>query len=298
MLNYPKLPYNTLKEKDDALSLPNKLSCPLNQVGRVHLNDATCLLSCHLDSERRELSVNGEDAVSASERAAVPLFVPHLRKRHPLLINSHRRSSAATLLPAARHPVASQFPLLTSSRCQHGVIFERPFSLSRPLCLVAGVGPESGPLTWRTCGSCDLYPSICAAWATPPGEEPPAGKAPGVSEAHKAEDHDKVAIRRRAAGAKSSVVSTFNAVCVCISFLSLHLGFSCPQGHAVGVDGTYSSCQAGCLWFLLDMMMKLHQLRIICAVTPNGAVFTQSRSSRQKLGHNFRTRAQNLNFSL
>lgn len=112
MLNYPKLPYNTLNEKADVLSLPNKLCCPLNQVGRVHWNDATCLSSCHLDSERKELSVNGENAVLASERAALPFFVPHLRKRHPLLINSHRRSSAATLLPAARHPVASQFPLL------------------------------------------------------------------------------------------------------------------------------------------------------------------------------------------
>lgn len=98
MLNYPKLPYNTLNEKDDMLPLPNQLCCPLTQVGRVHWNDATCLSSCYLDSERKELSVNMENEVLASERAAVPFFVPHLRKHHPLLINSHR---SAALLPAA-----------------------------------------------------------------------------------------------------------------------------------------------------------------------------------------------------
>lgn len=239
MLNYPKLPYNTLNEKADVLSLPNKLCCPLNQVGRVHWNDATCLSSCHLDSERKELSVNGENAVLASERAAAPFFVPHLRKRHPLLINS-RYSPTSSSTPGC-FPISS----FTSPRCQHCVIFERPFSLSRPLCLVAGVGPESSPLTWGTSGSRDLYPSICPAWVTLPGEEPPAGKAPGVPEAHEAEDHDKVAILpwvcERAAGGKSSVILMFNSVCVCefhsfrcIIFFFLHLIFSCPQGSCSG----------------------------------------------------------------
>lgn len=205
ILNYPELPHNTL---DDVLSLPNKLCCPLNQVGRVHLNDATCLLSCHLDSERKELSVNGENEVLASERAAVPFFVPHLRKHHPLLINS------ATLLPAARQPVASQFPLLHRHVVNIASSLKDRSHSHAPLCLVARVGPESSPLTWRTCGSCDLYPSICPAWVTLPGEEPPAGKALGVSEAHKPKDHDKVAILprvcERAAGSKSSVMLMFN----------------------------------------------------------------------------------------
>lgn len=72
-------------------------------------------------------------------------------------------------------------------------------------------------------------------------------------------------------------------------------GSSCPQGHAVGVDGTHPSCQAGCLWFLLEWNYSSWGLS--SQVSPNGALFTHSRSSRQKLGHNFRTWAQNLNFS-
>lgn len=88
-----------------------------------------------------------------------------------------------------------------------------------------------------------------------------------------------------------SVILMFNIVWISFLllyfFFFLHLGSSCPQGRAVGVDGTYPSCQAGWLWLLLEWNYSSWELSVKWRLM--GAVFTQSRSSRPKLGRNFRT---------